>query len=229
MANFTTTFTVGATTTNPFLIQDTTGNTGTGPLLQVNTVGTSAASPVEFTAQGTSNGVQMNTSGTLAAIGTGNINATQLQGITISTTTPTTNQVLTYNGTIWAPAAASSGSTFQITGSTPNENENGQNWLGISTFPTSETQAQWPMSVSGHITGMYINLSVAPGAASSTSWTLRLNKASQALQCSISGTSTSCSTTGSVAVSPGNLMDIDELSTTSPASSYITWAIAVGP
>jgi len=119
MGNFTTTFTVGATTTNPFLIQDTTGNTGTGPLLQVSTVGTSVALPVKFTAQGTSNGVQMNASGTLAVIGTGNINATQLQGIAVSTTTPTTNQVLTYNGTSWAPANASStggGSSVSVNG-----------------------------------------------------------------------------------------------------------------
>ena len=104
MGNFTTTFTTGTSTTNPFLIQDTTGNTSTGTLFQVSTIGTSTALPVKFTAQGTLNGVQMNASGTLAVIGAGNINATQLQGIAVSTSTPTTNQVLTYNGTNWSPA-----------------------------------------------------------------------------------------------------------------------------
>jgi hypothetical protein len=108
MGDYTTALTYGTTTTvTPFLIQDTTGNTATSSLFQVSTVGTSVASPVKFTAQGTANGVQMNSSGTLNAIGTGNINATQIQGIGVSTTTPGTNQVLTYNGSVWAPANAS--------------------------------------------------------------------------------------------------------------------------
>ena len=107
MSTYTTTLTFGTSTTNPFLIQDTTGNTATSSLFQVSTVGTSAASPVKFTAQGTANGVQMNSSGTLNAIGTGNINATEIQGVSIATATPSTNQVLTYNGSSWAPANAS--------------------------------------------------------------------------------------------------------------------------
>ena len=107
MGTYTTTFTAGTSTTNPFLIQDTTGNTATSALFEVSTVGTSTASPVEFTAQGNANGVKMNSSSTLSAIGTGNINATQIQGFAVSTSTPSTNQVLTYNGTAWAPANAS--------------------------------------------------------------------------------------------------------------------------
>jgi len=38
-------------------------------------------------------------------------NATQLQGTSVSATAPTTNQVLTYNGTSWAPATAGSALT----------------------------------------------------------------------------------------------------------------------
>src|ERR1022692_2548305 len=135
MGNFTTTFTAGSSATNPFLIQDTNGNTGTGPLLQVSTIGTSVALPVKFTAQGTTNGVQMNSSGALNAIGSGNINATQLQGTAVSTTTPTTNQVLTYNGTSWAPAAAGGGS---LSGGQANYLPL---WIGSSTLGTSTLQA----------------------------------------------------------------------------------------
>lgn len=45
----------------------------------------------------------------LGPTGTGTVNANQLQGVNVSATAPTTNQVLTYNGTqaAWAPAGAS--------------------------------------------------------------------------------------------------------------------------
>lgn len=78
MGNNTTTFTAGTATTNPFTFNDTTGNAGTGPLVQINTVGTSAALPLQVTAQGTANGVQMTTAGLLQPIGTGGIKATQM-------------------------------------------------------------------------------------------------------------------------------------------------------
>lgn len=49
------------------------------------------------------------TSGTIKANNTTALwNANQLQGKAITTTTPTTGQVLTYNGTSWAPATVSS-------------------------------------------------------------------------------------------------------------------------
>ncbi|WP_089779025.1 beta strand repeat-containing protein [Chitinophaga sp. YR573] len=42
-------------------------------------------------------------------------NANQLQGVTVSSTAPTSGQVLTYNGSSWAPAAAT-GSGWSLTG-----------------------------------------------------------------------------------------------------------------
>lgn len=65
-------------TNNLFSLKDTTGNTGTGSIFEVHTVGTSAAKPVTFTAKGTANGVQMDNTGSLAAIGSGAIVATSL-------------------------------------------------------------------------------------------------------------------------------------------------------
>ncbi len=72
--------TFGALTGSPSVSQmsiiDTTGNTNTGALLNLNTVGTSTALPLQVTAQGTANGVQMTAAGVLQAIGTGGIKAT---------------------------------------------------------------------------------------------------------------------------------------------------------
>lgn len=78
MAANTTSFVWGATTgaSNMFSLADTASNTGTGYVLSVNTAASSAAKPVRITAGGTSNGVEMTTTGVLAAIGSGEIRAT---------------------------------------------------------------------------------------------------------------------------------------------------------
>lgn len=48
------------------------------------------------------------TGASLGPTGSGTVNANQLQGVGVSSTTPTTNQVLQYNGTNWAPASGAS-------------------------------------------------------------------------------------------------------------------------
>lgn len=80
MAAFATTFTWNATTstTNLFNLTDTTGNTGTGYVLTTATASGSAAKPFRFTAGGTSNGVEMDTNGVIAALGTGGIDPAAL-------------------------------------------------------------------------------------------------------------------------------------------------------
>jgi hypothetical protein len=83
MSTFKTTFTQGARAdaADDWTIKDSTGNTGTGHLLVVNTVGTSTMKPLMVSTQGTSNGIEMNTSGVLAPIGTGGITANALNGV----------------------------------------------------------------------------------------------------------------------------------------------------
>jgi hypothetical protein len=76
------TYSGNTSTNNLFSLIDATGNTGTGALLEVHSVGTSSIHPFQITAQGTANGVQMSSAGTLAAIGTGTINATSVNGNT---------------------------------------------------------------------------------------------------------------------------------------------------
>ena len=45
-----------------------------------------------------------------------NPSVVKLQGVSVSSTAPTSNQVLTYNGTAWAPATPTSGGITQLTG-----------------------------------------------------------------------------------------------------------------
>ena len=80
MSTFTTTFTWGnlATTVSGLTLVDGSGSTSTGAVLDVRSGSSSTMNPVQFTAQGTANGVEMTTAGLLQAIGTGGIAATTL-------------------------------------------------------------------------------------------------------------------------------------------------------
>src|SRR5271157_1684663 len=81
------TYTGNTSTANLFSLIDATGNTGTGAIFEVHSVGSSTALPVQFTAQGTTAGVKMDTAGLLQAIGTGGIKATTAVA-SIALTTP---------------------------------------------------------------------------------------------------------------------------------------------
>lgn len=72
----------GTSTTPDFSFIDTTGNTRTGPLVNINTVGSSTALPLVVTAQGTTNGVEVDATGSLSALGSADIKATKLNGNT---------------------------------------------------------------------------------------------------------------------------------------------------
>jgi hypothetical protein len=98
----------------------------------------------------------MNASGTLAVIGAGNISATQLQGIALSTTTPTTNQVLTYNGTSWAPATSTAANYWSATSTGIYYNASGGVTIGAA-MPNGA--ASGSIAVSGNI---YAGSSTAP-------------------------------------------------------------------
>jgi hypothetical protein len=141
MGNNSTTFTWGSATganVNPFSITDTANNSGLGSLVSVNTAAGSSLFPLIVTASGTANGVRVSTSGVLAAIGTGNINATQLQGTSVSSTAPSGNQCLVYNGTAWAPGSCGGGANAtqlqgtNVSSTAPTTNQalvyDGANW-----------------------------------------------------------------------------------------------------
>lgn len=116
---FTSTWTIqgNTSTTNLFNILDTTGNTGTGSLFEVHTVGTSAAKPVTFTAKGTANGVQMDNTGSLAAIGTGAIAANTVTGFSpASGKVLTLSNTLTFTGTDSSSVAFGTGGTVLYNG-----------------------------------------------------------------------------------------------------------------
>ncbi len=84
MSTRTTTFTWGAATgagVDMFTLKDGPSNTGSGHVAVIQTQASSAAKPILIAAGGTSNGVEMNTSGVLAPIGTGGITANALFGV----------------------------------------------------------------------------------------------------------------------------------------------------
>lgn len=76
---FTIDFQAAFTTGSQFVLKQSTGNPSGGILADIQTADADVT-PLRLTAQGTSNGVQMNASGVLAAIGTGQINANRFNG-----------------------------------------------------------------------------------------------------------------------------------------------------
>ena len=76
----------GSPSLNSFLFQDTTGDTSTGSLVAIKTIGTSTEKPITITAQGISNGIQMDATGAVSVIGTGSIAATTALNLTGTTT-----------------------------------------------------------------------------------------------------------------------------------------------
>lgn len=98
----------GNTGTNAVLdILDTTGNTGTGSILEVHSVGTSAAKPFTATAKGTANGIQVDNTGALAAIGTGAIAANTVTGFS-----PASGKALTLSNSFTTTATDASTIAF---------------------------------------------------------------------------------------------------------------------
>jgi hypothetical protein len=103
MALNTSTFTAsGNVTASPLIWQDTTGDTDTTiPLVWFRSQGTSTAPPFEVTAKGTTNGVQVNASGQIVALGTGGVTVASLLGVIATGNLPTTivynNQANTYS------------------------------------------------------------------------------------------------------------------------------------
>lgn len=109
LASYTTTLSWGSAsgTTPLFELTDSASDTGTGVMLRVTTAAGSTEIPIQFDADG--NGVKLTTAGVLTPVGSGEINGTELAGVALSAAAPTTGQVLTFNGSQWAPAAATGG------------------------------------------------------------------------------------------------------------------------
>jgi hypothetical protein len=90
--------------------------------------------------------------------------AVKIQGIAVSTTDPTTDQVLKYNGTAWAPADDSGGHTIQDEG-TPLTQRTALNFVGagvtatdtagvtVVTIPGGGGATRWEILTDGSLDG----------------------------------------------------------------------------
>jgi hypothetical protein len=115
---------------------------GTPYLLNVQTLSGSTVNPLIVTASGTANGVKVDTTGKLSAIGTGNISATQLQGRAVSSTAPSDGQVLKYvsANSDWEPGTSTGGGSSTPGGSnTQLQYNNNGSFGGISGITSDGT------------------------------------------------------------------------------------------
>lgn len=180
----------GNTGTNAVLdILDTTGNTGTGSILEVHSVGTSAAKPFTATAKGTANGIQVDNTGALAAIGTGAIAANTVTGfspasgkaLTLSnsfTTTATDASTIAFGAGGTVAYVANNLSVFAATTSAQLagvvSDETGSGLLVFGTSPTivTPTIASFTNATHGHTNaagGGQLNITTASNATGTPS------------------------------------------------------------
>jgi hypothetical protein len=199
---------------------DLTGGGTSGPVTlnldtaKVPTLGASsnafAGSITATSFTGSGAGLTNLTAANISAGGTAGINitgnaatatsASGLQGVAVSSTTPTSNQVLTYNGSSWAPASASSGTSIYGDGSSGALSiTSSTSWV---TSPPSGTNQYTTFSVSGGVT-----LTVPSGTIIHATGTV-----------SIAGTITVAANTGYVGAGQGIASSMAQQDTTGATS-----------
>ncbi len=190
-------------TTPVFEVADSTGDTGTGVLLRVTTASGSTEIPVQFDANGA--GVQLTAAGVLTPVGAGQINGTELQGVGVSATAPNTSgQVLTYNGTDWAPAAPGGGSSLIWSGN------------GISGNATPTT-ISLGTNLSGSLAGGTLTLTASGSGSSAFSGITGGANTSAAM---VVGTGASLTPSGTGVISASQLQG-NAVSAAAPASGQV--------
>lgn len=114
--------------------------------------------------------------------------------------------------------------------SAPNYMTAGSYAATAAAWQATETQASGIIPTSGTLDSLYVTSGVAPGAATSFTFTLYLNGVSQGSSaCAISGASaTSCSVTGlSIAVVAGDLVSTEAVPSGTPSAAF-TPRISIG-
>jgi hypothetical protein len=102
---------------------------------------------------------------------------------------------------------------------------------GAFTQSVTGANVDVPVAVAGTLNGLHVKLSSAPGFSSADNYvlTVMVNNVATAITCTITGTSaTSCAdTTHTVAVSPGDLLELRAAPGSTPSNSpALSWSIS---
>ncbi len=159
----------------------------------------------------------------------------------IQTVSPgTSGNVLTSNGSSAAPTfqAASGGPSGVITGigySVPTgATKYVLPWAVANSSPKGydasiEFLVEMPVPFTGHIKDLQAVMNGAPGSGNSIQFTLFINGSSTALTCTISGASatTAVDATHSVAVSAGDLVTLQLVTSAALANNQASWSFVI--
>ena len=100
---------------------------------------------------------------------------------------------------------------------------------GSAAWSTTEYTVVWPAS--GTITDLFVELDSSTGAGNTSQWTIRVNKATPGTPTSASCTNASaCSdSTNATSITAGDEVSIEQIPTSSPATSDPSWSIVWNP
>jgi hypothetical protein len=100
---------------------------------------------------------------------------------------------------------------------------------GVSANGTTEANFQIPAAVAITLKNLACNDTTAPGTSNTDAFTVRSGGAATSITCSISGASTTtCSdATHTAAISAGGLVDIQDVTTGTPAARQVSCSIEV--
>ena len=126
------------------------------------------------------------------------------------------------------------GTSFNVFGGTfGDEKIDGDNYLApffaeqhSSSSDTGNTGQPWP---AGEFTALVVNVSAAPGTGDSWTFTLRRNSTDTAATCTLSGSETSCTWSGSAVFTTGGRLSLWADEAGSANETRVTFAASFTP
>ena len=100
---------------------------------------------------------------------------------------------------------------------------------GTAIAPVNRAQMWVPVSAAGTITAIRVDLSVAPGAGKSRTYTVYINGSASTIAVTISGTDITGTVTGTEALVAGDLVTVEQTTAGTPATSAVQVSVAFVP